>query len=133
MTNPVRDRAEWLARTLIRGDQFITVGVLESGEVRVEYGKGAYILTIRDKPTWPGDDLDGVRAALALEVRDHARTADEVAGLQARVDKLTATLFELVGAADRVVHHEGVDGVSWLGLLANRVAESRAVLARAAK
>jgi hypothetical protein len=47
----VRDRtaAEWLARTLIRADPFITVGVLDSGEVRVGHGMGAYILTIREE------------------------------------------------------------------------------------
>jgi hypothetical protein len=103
MSDTVRDRAEWLARTLIRGDQFITVGVLESGDVRVGYGKGAYVLTVRDEE------------------------------VQARVEELTAALFELVGVADRVIHHEGIHGVTWMGLLTNKVAECRAVLARAAK
>lgn len=44
-----RDRAaaEWLARTLISANPSITVGVLDNGEVRVEYSKGAYNLTIR--------------------------------------------------------------------------------------
>lgn len=49
LTPEARDLAEWLARTLIGADPFITVGVLDSGEVRVGYGVGAYILTIREE------------------------------------------------------------------------------------
>jgi hypothetical protein len=41
--------AEWLARTLIRGDPFITVGVQDDGEVLVGFGTGSYVITIRDQ------------------------------------------------------------------------------------
>ncbi|MCW2767629.1 MAG: hypothetical protein JWO11_3588 [Nocardioides sp.] len=53
--------------------------------------------------------------------------------LKARVEQLTAALFELTATADRVIHREGNHGVTWMGLLTNKVAESRAVLAEAAK
>jgi hypothetical protein len=48
MTTP-DPAAEWLARTLHKADPFITVGIQDSGAVRVGYGKGAYIITIHEE------------------------------------------------------------------------------------
>lgn len=47
--------AEWLARTLIRGDPFITVGVQDSGEVLVGFGTGSYVITIREPDQPPAN------------------------------------------------------------------------------
>lgn len=49
MSETSSQAAEWLARTLIRGDPFITVGVQENDEVLVGFGTGSYVITIRDQ------------------------------------------------------------------------------------
>jgi len=71
-------------------------------------------------PTWPGDDLDGVRAALALEERAHVRTQEELADVQARADLLTAALTDALAVFDVA------RGATVMGTEEYAAAESRA-------
>jgi hypothetical protein len=75
-----------------------------------------------------GYELDAAASARGIQEARAERDA-----LKARVEQLTAALFELTAIADRVIHREGNHGVTWMGLLTNKVAESRAVLAKVAK
>ncbi len=52
------------------------------------------------------------------------------AGVQ---EQLQTAMFELISVADRVVKHEGEHGVTWMGLLTNKVAAARDALAEAVK
>jgi chromosome segregation ATPase len=82
----VRDRAAQAARLL----PWPTVSGLTADEYWPAVVDAVAEVLAADQPksTWPGDDFDGVRDALALEVRAHARTADELEVLRAWVEQL---------------------------------------------